>query len=181
MQRIVTSVFILLFASQVFAVEKTVNTAKIAPETLRHIVSVANKYQAAITCNSPNEPASVNELDGGILDVIQVEPLNPNGSEGLFYVIWVGDIGCGGGSGSDDLYLTTVKNGRYPYVEVTESSPVITFDGSGAQQASVTLKSADVMEITGLEHQDGDASCCPTKKIKKTLKRDQKGNWRMQR
>ena len=172
MQRIVFGLLGLLMVSQTHAALNTANTAKIAPETLRNVLEVAGNYNNAISCNTED-----------VRDVIEMEPINAEApDEGLFYVIWAGDIYCGRGSGSTDFHLTTVRGGLYPRVVVEESNPVVEFvAGEQISIEKISKAGPNALLIEGLQSQEGDSNCCPTKKIKKTLKRDQQGNWRIQR
>lgn len=172
MQRIAIGLIGLLLVSQAQSALNTVNTSKIAPETLRNVLEVAGKYNNAISCNSEE-----------VHDVIEMEPVDSEApDEGLFYVIWMGDIECSRGSGSMDFHVTTVRGSLYPRVVVNESNPVVSFIAD--QQIvieKISKAGPDTLLIEGLQSQENDASCCPTKKIKKILKRDQQGNWHAQR
>ena len=100
-------------------------------------------------------------------------------SEATYAVLWSGDLGATGGSGSTAAYITivTVCMGDTFVVEPTRSSPVINYEAPVRGIERIISSTKDSMTLEGLTLGPNDPNCCPSIRNRFTLKLDANGNW----
>lgn len=98
-----------------------------------------------------------------------------------YAVIWTGDIGCSGGSHSStaNLSIVTIGSSDSYVVDPLKSSPVIKFECPVQAVERVVGNTSDSLVLEGNEVGPDDASCCPSVKVRFTLRADEKGNWKL--
>lgn len=136
-------------------------------------MQTAKAYADAISCGGTEIKAEF------------VLPLRPwvdryLAEEAEYLVIWNGDIGCAGGSGtwSDNIVSVQVGAGGTFYVEPRYSSPVIDFDSGMRIIEQVSLLPGGLLRVQGLSHGEDDANNFPSQKVSATLQRLTDGGWR---
>jgi hypothetical protein len=98
-----------------------------------------------------------------------------------YAVLWAGDIGCAGGSGSEEtnLSIVTISTGDSYVVAPLLSSPVIQFESPVRFVERIVGNTRDSLILEGKEHGLKDANCCPSIPVRFTLRADEKGNWKL--
>jgi hypothetical protein len=136
------------------------------------VVAAATQYAAAIACGED------------MVEIIDVLTLNPwveyyDSYDAEYVVIWRGDIGCLGGSGTMGIHITSVKIGAASsfYADARNSSPVTKFEFSSRSFDGVVANTSDVIVMEGREYGPDDANCCPSMRVRYTLKREEAGGW----
>ncbi len=97
-----------------------------------------------------------------------------------YAVLWSGDMGCFGGSGSEktQLAIATYNTGRY-VVQPQLSTPSVAFDSPVRFVSRVVGAGADTLVLEGKEYGPNDPQSTPSIPVRFTLRADDKGNWRL--
>ena len=136
------------------------------------VLDVAQQYQNAIACAN---------IDKAMQPVIALTPYTDSDhrDEARYAVLWSGDIGCAGGSGTSTANITIVGigGGNGFFVDSTHSSPHITFDSPVTLVREVVNYTQDTLTLRGKEYRDSDPRCCPSINTRFTLREDEQGNW----
>jgi|GEM_PF-628588 len=165
-----------IFASAALAQGPELDLSKIpappAEEIANRVLSAVESWRDAIACS---EVAVTDK---------PVMPLTPYTSEedrerARYAVLWIGDIGCQGGSGSSSTHIAVVKvgTGDSYVVDPALSSPVVEFQLPVSYVESVVSFTSESLVLQGNVLTAGDARCCPSQPIRFTLRRDARGNW----
>lgn len=140
----------------------------------QNIIKVATQYIHSIACETSPVTAK------------QIIPLTPYSSEDTrwdaqYAVLWSGDIGCQGGSGTSSANLLIVKigAGAFYYVDSKQSSPNIHYESPTNWVTNVTSFSANRMVLAGRTYASQDPHCCPSVLTEFILERDKQANWRL--
>lgn len=141
-------------------------------EIKRGVADAVRRYANAIAC--PN--VKVRPQDVLALVPSEDEPRKLS----KYVVLWVGDVGCTGGTGMEasHLAIATVNNGKY-VVDPKMSSPVVEFEAPVRVIKRVLSHTNDTLTLQGNVHGPQDTQNTPTVPVRFTLKMDEKGNWRM--
>ncbi|MET0855713.1 MAG: hypothetical protein ABWY27_03095 [Telluria sp.] len=139
----------------------------------RGVAEVAERYANAVSC-------------GGVTikpeDVLTLSAYQDDGGLALskYAVLWHGDLGCMGGSGSEmtRLAITTINTGHY-VVQPELSSPVAAFESPVRFVSRVVSSGADTLVLEGMEYAPNDPRSTPSKAVRFTLRMDPKGGWRL--
>lgn len=136
------------------------------------VLEVAQQYQNAIACAN---------IDKAMQPVIALTPYTDSDhrNEARYAVLWSGDIGCAGGSGSSTANITIVGMGGGDgfFVDASRSSPHITYDSPVTLVREVLNYTQDTLTLRGKEYRDSDPHCCPSVNTRFTLREDEQGNW----
>ena len=97
-----------------------------------------------------------------------------------YAVLWSGDLGCFGGSGTEATHLAiaTVNTGQY-VVQPELSSPVAAFESPVRFVTRVVSNNADTLVLEGREYAPTDPQSNPSIPVRFTLRVDAKGDWRL--
>ena len=97
-----------------------------------------------------------------------------------YAVVWSGDIGCMGGSGTVSSNILVVRVGPTPefLVDPNASSPVVHFEIPVKYVDKLVGNTADQLVLEGFDYGPNDASCCPSIHKRVTMQVDEKGNWK---
>ncbi len=140
----------------------------------RNIIRPVSNYANAIACPGVTvDPA---------MGVALVPFKDRNNREDERYaVLWEGDIGCSGGSGSQGtaLAIVTIGAGNTAVVDPLRSSPAIRFESPARLIDRIVGNTRDTLVLEGKEHGPKDAECCPSVSVRFTLRVDQRGNWKL--
>lgn len=98
-----------------------------------------------------------------------------------YAVLWTGDIGCLGGSGTNGTHISivTVGTGDSYIVDPLKSSPAINFESPVRYIEKIVGNTRDSLILEGMEYGPEDANCCPSINIRFTLKATQNGDWKL--
>ena len=168
MKRTITGLVIALCA---FSIPSFANTQD---EYIQRALEAASKYADSIACG-------VSEISAG--NVAALVPCDGEDRyEAKYAVIWTGDIECYGGSGttSTNIAMVHIGGGDTFFVKPELSSPLVSLElYSSRSSAKVIDSGSDYIILEGFDyHPSGkDPGCCPSLKIKKVIKPDNKGNW----
>ena len=143
-------------------------------EINKRVINAARKYQDAISCSEiPIKPK----------DVVPLVSLKSTEERFMvaYAVLWVGDIGCSGGTGSAGSYISIVGVAfdDYFYVDPSRSSPQVEFGGPAKLITKISRYSHDTLLVEGKKASQNDPNCCPSINVKYKLKADAKGNWKL--
>lgn len=135
------------------------------------IAGAVERYVSSIAC-------------GGVTikpeDVLTLAPSRNPEALPKYAVLWTGDVGCFGGSGTERTHLAiaTVNTGQY-VVQPALSSPVVAFETPVIFVSRVVSYSAEAMVLEGFEHAPNDARNNPSIPVQFTLRADEKGHWKL--
>jgi hypothetical protein len=96
-----------------------------------------------------------------------------------YALIWHGDIGCYGGTGTTNPHITIVRvrTGDTFVVDPLESSPIVKFDVPVHYVEGIVKFSASELLLSAKDWAPDDAHCCPSIPVHILLRREDKGNW----
>lgn len=139
----------------------------------KKILATATAYQQAIAC----ETSPITQEN-----IIPLTPFTDEEDqwESRYVVLWSGDIGCQGGSGTSTANITSIEIGaaQYVYVNSEESSPNIDYESPVAYVRRVVSYAKDKLVLEGKTYAEKDPHCCPSLTIQFTLTQDTEGNWK---
>lgn len=137
------------------------------------IIEAARHWVRAIACAVPPDPA-------------MVIPLIPSRSpearwDARYAVIWGGDLGCEGGSGThgSHIAIAVLRAGDSVLIDPMQSSPVVRFPIPVRYVERVVSNTADSLTLEGMAYGDKDPNCCPSLPTRFTMRVDDKGQWRL--
>ena len=142
-------------------------SASVSAFETKDVVSVMKKYVSSITCNEDlNAPGFFKVLP---ISEIEYDPEYPRSYSGIdaYGVIWVGDQGCSGGSGSSGVYITPVVVNHWGTNLVVLHTKEITVPAREYIDATSNQKNNKLI-INVKIYRDGDTNCCATGKEKLT-------------
>lgn len=167
--KILLSILLLSITSCIFASE-----GPSVEDVTRQVSDAANNYAKAISCGNQ------------IVGPDQIAALVPYKKwderySAKFAVIWSGDIGCAGGSGTTYSRISIIKigTGDTYLVDPEESSPIVTFDVPVRHVERIVGNTDTTLVLEGMKFGPDDPNCCPSIKVRFTLQADEKGNWTM--
>lgn len=144
-----------------------------ASEINKLIVRAVTNYASAISC----ENRKITPRD--------IAALIPNKTmddrfDSRYATLWIGDIGCSGGSASMEtsIAIATVGAGNSVVVIPMLSSPAIKFDLPVKFVDKIVSNTVDKLVLEGREVGPNDAMCCPSIAVRFTMQADQNGNWK---
>jgi uncharacterized membrane protein len=144
-----------------------------AQEITRGVVKVATAYADAISCGHPKISAK---------NIAALVPYKADARDDARYlVVWSGDIGCEGGTGSVNPAISTVNIGagnRF-FVDPLRSSPSIKHEIPVRYVERLVGTTADSLTVEGKAYGPNDGNCCPSTDVRATVKVDAKGNWKI--
>jgi hypothetical protein len=99
---------------------------------------------------------------------------------GKFAVLWHGDEGCAGGSGTNRPHISVVllSSSGKPQFLPGEKSTIVEFQ---VIDKLLSASEEDGVVVTGSTWQPGDADCCATKHVRATLRRGRHGYFETER
>ena len=169
MKKIVVALGCATFMSSSFA-----QSAPPVQEITKQIINSVAGYANAISCPGVKvEPKQIAAL-------VPYKTLDDR-MDAKYAVLWAGDIGCAGGSGTEgtNLSIVTISTGDSYVVDPLLSSPVIQFECPVRFVERIVGNTRDSLILEGKEHGPKDANCCPSILVRFTLRADEKGNWKL--
>ena len=143
-------------------------------EITKQVIRSVTGYANAISC------------PGVKVDPKQIAALVPyktidDRMDAKYAVLWVGDIGCMGGSGTSgtNISVVTISTGDSYVVDPLQSSPAIKFESPVRGVERIVGNTRDSLILEGMEHGPKDPNCCPSIKVRFTMQVDEKGNWKL--
>ncbi len=143
-------------------------------EITKQIIKSAQGYANAISC------------PGVVITPKEIAALTPyktidDRMEAKYAVLWDGDIGCAGGSGTSgtNVSIVTISTGDSYVVDPSQSSPLIQFESPVRTISRIVGNTRDTLILEGKEYADNDANCCPSITVRFTLRVDEKDNWKL--
>lgn len=164
--------FVLIFLLNTTAkAEEKKGTAWIKSEAFK----VAKKYSESIACEASIEKKKLVALTPWH----NTEDETDNREEAKYALIWQGDVGCAGGSGTNQPQITIVRiaAGDSFIVEPYESSPAVTFIIGAQYVKKVISSSSKSLTLLAMTWGENDAHCCASVEVKIRLKQNEKGDW----
>lgn len=169
MKKTVVTLGCVLFAANSFA-----QNAPPVQEITKNIIKSVTAYANAISC------------PGVTVEAKQIAALVPyktfdDRMDAKYAVLWAGDIGCAGGSGTEgtNLSIVTVSTGDSYVVDPLQSSPVIQLESPVRYIERIVGNTRDSLVLEGKEYGPNDSNCCPSLRVRFTLRADEKGNWKL--
>ncbi len=143
-------------------------------EITKQVIRSVTGYANAISC------------PGVKVDAKQIAALVPyktidDRMDAKYAVLWPGDIGCAGGSGTEETHVSivTVSTGDTYVVDPLQSSPAIQFESPVRFVDRIVGNTRDSLILEGMEYGPKDPNCCPSIKTRFTVRVDEKGNWKV--
>lgn len=161
----------LLLACLAIGANAIAGDAKSPDEVAAGIANAAERYVNAVACPHVKvRPGDVHLLDPG-----QMDSHLPK-----FAVLWTGDLGCFGGSGSERTHLAiaTVNTGQY-VVQPELSSPVVQFESPVRFVTRVVSATGNTLVLEGKDYAAGDPQSNPTIPVRFTLRASDNGDWKL--
>lgn len=143
-------------------------------EITKQVIRSVTNYANAISCPGISvEPKQIAAL-------VPYKNLDDR-MDALFAVLWTGDIGCAGGSGTEgtNISIVTIGAGDSYVVNPLKSSPAIQFESPVRHVERIVGNTRDSLIVEGREYGPNDSNCCPTIKVRCTLRVDEKGDWKL--
>lgn len=143
-----------------------------ADEIKRGIADAVRRYANAVACPTVKVRPE---------DVLALTPYEGDDRRlSKYAVLWTGDLGCYGGAGSEATHLAiaTINTGKY-VVDPRMSSPVVEFEKPVRVVRRVVSYTDDTLILQGNQHGPQDSQANPSVPVRFTLKRDDKGSWRL--
>jgi hypothetical protein len=131
-------------------------------------------YTASIACErGPTQPKDIAAL-------LPYKLAGDRDDEALWAVLWHGDIGCRGGSGTStqSIALVRLHIADTFLVDPAMSSPQVRFDVPVKYVDHLVGNTGDTLVLEGMDYGDHDAQCCPSVRKRFTMKMDEQGNWK---
>ena len=144
-------------------------------ETTKQIIRSVKWYASAIACN-------VSEVSPKDIAALVPYKTADDRENAKYAVLWHGDIGCLGGSGTSttNIAIVTVSTGDSFVVDPLRSSPVIEFESVLSRDfARLVGNTGDSLVLDGKEYDEKDAMCCPSLPVRITVRVDAGGNWKV--
>ena len=147
-------------------------------EITAKVAEAANHYIAAVSCESGGV---------GAKDIAALAPYavyqGDSYATAAYAVVWSGDIGCMGGSGTVSSNILLVHVGPMPtfLVDASLSSPIVRFDIPVKYVDKLVGNTGDTLVLEGWDYGQNDATCCPNVHKRFTMQADDKGNWKLVR
>jgi len=143
-------------------------------EITKQIIKSVKGYANAISCPG---------VDVGPNQIAALTPYKTQDDrmDAKYAVLWDGDIGCAGGSGTTgtNVAIVTVSVGDSFVVDPSQSSPIIQFESPVRGVSRIVGNTKDTLILEGKEFGDKDPNCCPSISVRFTLRVDDKGNWKL--
>ena len=143
-------------------------------EITKQVIRSVSGYANAISC------------PGVKIDAKQIAALVPyktidDRMDARYAVLWPGDIGCAGGSGTEGTHLSivTVSTGDSYVVDPLQSSPAIQFESPVRFVDRIVGNTRDSLILEGKDYGPKDPNCCPSILVRFTVRVDEKGNWKV--
>lgn len=160
-----------LLCGPAFAQYELRKPPSVAAQT-KAIIEVVNLYARAVACESDGELSGKN--------IAAMTPLTDmdKREDAKFAVIWYGDFGCQGGSGTTAarLAIVGVGSGDTFYVNPYESEPA-TNAGLPRSVEKIVGATKDTLIFDVRDYGKDDANCCPTLRNRVTIKQLANGKW----
>ncbi|MBK1687298.1 hypothetical protein [Rubrivivax gelatinosus] len=132
----------------------------------------ATRYAQAVSCTEDEIPPE---------RVATLRPYRDDAARehARYAVVWHGDLGCRGGSGSDRarLAIVVVGTGDSFVVDPGASSPAVRLEMPVRWVETIRALGPERLRVEGLAHAPGDAACCPSRRRSFTLQRQPGGQW----
>lgn len=156
-------VMTLFFAGQVSATNEL--QEKIA------VLNVIKKYSGAVACATNFEDG--NSLDSYLKNVYTIDRDEESGFA-TYYVLWSGDMGCPGGSGTYSYFISEVSRYTNTRPFLVQNNEAFGLDVANKVNSrfieDVTKISSNHFTIISSEFADGDSNNFPSFKYKYTIK-----------
>jgi len=169
MKKTVLTLGCIFFSANSFA-----QSAPPVQEITKQIIKSVSSYANAISCPGITvEPKKIAAL-------VPYKTFDDR-MDAKYAVLWVGDIGCAGGSGTEatNVAVVTVSTGDSYVVNPLQSSPAIQFESPVRGIERIVGNTRDSLILEGKEYGPNDPNCCPSIKVRFTLRVDEKGNWKL--
>jgi hypothetical protein len=142
-----------------------------ADEIKAGISNAVERYASSISCSGIKVQPK---------DVLTLGSDKDDESLPKYAVLWSGDLGCFGGSGTEATHLAiaTVNTGQY-VVQPGLSSPVVAFESPVRFVTRVVRTNADTLVLEGREYAPTDPQSSPSIPVRFALRVNAKGDWRL--
>jgi hypothetical protein len=166
-----------VFAALCYAAFMSGSYAQSAPpvqKITKQVIRSVTSYADGISCH-------YTKIDAKMIAALVPYKTMDDRDDAKYAVLWPGDIGCAGGSGSDKSYLSIVRVsiGDSYVVDPLQSSPVIKFESPVRWVERIVGNTRDSLILEGKGYGPEDPNCCPSIPVRFTMRVDKKGNWKV--
>jgi hypothetical protein len=139
------------------------------------VLSVLKKYSETVACSTSFEEQG--SLEPFLKDVYSIER-DPEFGQATYYVLWSGDMGCAGGSGTSSFFISEITRDTSSRPFLVKNNEAFGDDFSKKVNPrfieSVKKINPDHFIVTSSEHAKDDANNFPSMKYQYVLQRQ---NW----
>jgi len=168
MKKFLSLIVFTCFISQVNAETELVEKAK--------VLSVLKKYSETVTCDTNFE--GQDSLEPFLKDVYTIERDTEIGTA-VYYVMWYGDMGCPGGSGTPSFFISEISRYRDSNPFLVQNNEAFGDDFSKKVNSrfieSVKKTNPNYFIVVSSEFAEGDGNSFPSMKYEYTVQRQ--GQW----
>lgn len=140
-------------------------------EITKQIIQSVNEYANSISCHGTEVSPK---------DIATLTPYKTLQEDAEYAVLWAGDIGCAGGSGTTTSNIAIVHFASLVdsfIINPLLSSPVVDFES--VIFAKLVGNTHNSLVLDGFEYASDDAMCCPSISVRVTVRVNKKGNWKI--
>lgn len=156
-----------VFVSQAYAESELEEKAK--------ALSVLKKYSETVACDTNFEDQ--NSLEPFLKDIYTIE--RDEMGNATYYVLWQGDRGCSGGSGTRSFHVSKVsRDSRIkPFLVNSDTAFGKQFSEEVNSRLIESVKkiNSDHFIVTSGDYSENDPNCCPSLKYQYDVQRE---NWK---
>lgn len=140
----------------------------------KKIISATTKYANSVACE-------VSDITGKQIAALVPYKDFDGREEAEYAVLWNGDLGCAGGSGTNgtNIAIIKIRAGDSFVVDASRSSPNVTFDIPVRGVDRIVGNNRDSLILEATEYGENDPNCCPSISVRFVMMRDNRGNWKL--
>jgi hypothetical protein len=166
--------FAVLVLSAAFSTAQAGDESLSVAEITQKVSESVDHYAAAIACESaPVDPKDIAAL------VPYRKSDEDDFAQAEYAVIWHGDVGCAGGSGTGTSNIAIVRVGHWGefFVVPARSSPIAKFGLPVTFIDRMLGNTRNTLLLEGEALGKDDLPCCPSVRVRFTMKLGANGNW----
>ncbi len=142
-----------------------VNLEASVDKTKDLVFNIAKTYASVVACDTTFE------VNDGSKNMNNIIFFSKDGEEEVYLVLWGGDVGCEGGSGTSSFYLSEISRySSYRPFLLKNINVLNVLNINFRAILSVKKISDNFLELVGLDYKEDDPNCCPSLKFKYIVK-----------
>lgn len=170
MKKLFLLIALLVSISRVYATTET--------EEKIMALKVLKKYTETVACPTNFDLENKKPL-ASLLDNVFTIKRDTKYGEATYYVLWSGDFGCMGGSGTESFYVSEIyrDDSSKPFLVMNDEAFGKAFSEINTRFIeSIKQYGISHFEVIALKYGKDDANCCPSLKYQYTVRKNS-GEW----